>query len=672
MRQPKPQSPDKTQSRLPKKKEQKPIQTKIPKEPETFSEDELDKLLPLQLQTLTPEKEKSLAPTKPPTPPSITETNRTRSPTKPQPLKPKQKTTPPVPPTPSPPALPQPQQQANTSKPQPKPPSPPQPPVSQQQPIPPQQAPAPPVSSVPVRSTPPVVARNGEPVRQPKPQSPDTLHRPQAPQQNEQRSMQQQPSPLQQAMQNNNRTQASPQQMPPQPSRIMDDIAPTAAQPTNPTGAPMNLPTGSGPSLPQPKPPSPPQPPVSQQQPIPPQQAPAPPVSSVPAPSASSQSGPPLPSFAAPQPQQDTPEALLGLDNPGSTPPPNDTSAQATGDEEKSSKKTYVLLAGVILLIVGAFILVYLLFLSNNPSSQSPPPLPTTPATTTDTPQTGDTNQPAPDPTTEAPEGTTPSTDENPEDTTPTDPDDDETALPEPPDIPPPSAIPTSIQPPAPLIQIPDMVTLSYSIESPTFNQIQQAFESIKGQDFPPNSITYIPIRLNQPHENGSLQFLTADLFIQALGIDVPEEFLHSIEPTFMLYAYAPGTEELEECDKANLRSETCPGVRLGLVFEQRAKLGENAVSLPNLITNWLGSDITTMAPLILDEAIFPSTISFENVQYEEVPHSISYINLPHPATTLNFATIKKYLVIGTSKNSTITMLDAILEQEERTNAAGA
>ena len=435
--------------------------------------------------------------------------------------------------------------------------------------------------------------------------------------------------------------------------RMMDDIlAPSTMQSNNNAvrgvgGVPSNLPTqsqGVGTAV-LPKPTMQKAPPISQT------------INQIPT------TAPPIEQFDL-QSTITTPEQILGLQEPQEMPGMDGGGDKGYFDElsdaEADNKKTYMMMGAVVLLIVVSFIVVYMLLsggdsepqvVSNTPSNTGNnlppnnnvaiPPASNLNGDNTAQPTQNNTalnSQIEPEPTRgiELPQQTEPD-------------------------------VINAKTPPSPLVRIQGMLTRPYPINNPNLSEIKGVFDSIKAQEFPPGSITYIPIELTNKTNNNDLdQFISARLFIDALGIDAPDQFLDSIEPTFMLYAYSPTEDDRAECERASLRSSTCPGVRLGLVFEQRASPGINAVSLPNLVSNWIeSSNITTMKPLILDNVIFPDKVQFKNTVYGELDHPISYVNLPHPSTAIDFATIGRYLVIGTSKNSVLSMIKAINNSQQ-------
>ena len=341
-----------------------------------------------------------------------------------------------------------------------------------------------------------------------------------------------------------------------------------------------------------------------------------------------------------------TPEQLLGLKE-SQLPQAADGGGDKGQDyfnelyeTEKENKKTYMIMGIVILLLVVSFIVIYMLLSRGESSLDQQRNLDSTGAATEDgsTPPPTQNNNTSltgePSPATPIPQPTEPVT--------------------------------HAKTPPSPLVNsIPDMLTRPYPINNPNLSELRGVFDSLKAQEFPQGSITYIPIELNKKSDDtGSDRFINAHLFIEAMGIDVPAQFLDTIEPTLMLYAYSPTEDDRAECARASLRSSTCPGIRLGVVFQKRASPGVGAISLPNLVSNWIeSSDISTLKPLVLDNVIFPNEATFKHSSYGDLKHSISYLNLPHPSTAVNFAIVDRYLIVGTSRNSVTAMIDAITSE---------
>ncbi len=353
--------------------------------------------------------------------------------------------------------------------------------------------------------------------------------------------------------------------------------------------------------------------------------------------------------------KEETPERLLGLDAPPPPqPPPNETPENSEEKDEKKNNKKVILLTGLIVIfIVIALSAAYMFLFTGNVSNKDRPP-----ATTSEKEQEGEENENQENENEDEEEQeqkdeSGEKIDENEQEEE----DENKPSIVKP-------AIP-AIVPPSPWIRIPNMETRQIEVDQPTKANLEEALKDLASQDLAPGSITYIPIRLTALTEDGSPQFLTADKLLSGLGVDTPTNFINSVEAAFMLFAYSPTKEDSIICGEASSVSETCPGTRLGLVFKGR-NANENPQLLPKLLGEWIRTDVTTLKPLVLDNAVFPENPSFKSVSYEGVESPISYINLPHSATTVNLAIFDEYLVIATSKNSAIAMLSEMAQLKNK------
>lgn len=410
----------------------------------------------------------------------------------------------------------------------------------------------------------------------------------------------------------------------PQNVRPMDDIAsdsPAQPHPSAASGAgtpPPNLPTGTGPdispstpSVPAAPSPSQPQPipPAPQPQPVPPAPQPATPQSQpqpfAPAPSAGLEEGEEVPG--------QTPEQLLGLDSAPEAAPQKEVAApsaeaQPAFVEEKSSplsSRSLVLVAGILFVAALVGTLSYFLFFSTG--EPEPLPQPTTP----------------------------------------------------------PPAQEEVFIPPSPIVT-PDEVD-ELLIADSTRQALVTGLQSLKTRDIEPGAIVYVPVRLNEMTDTGLPQYLTTQLFFETLGVALPEEFLSTVNSTFMLYLYGAGEEEELACTQNGEGSATCPGPRIGIALTVRPSAEIEPAALLDL---WMQEDMSTFEPLILDEATVPAAPVFQEAPYASAQAQsqgalpVYYINLPHSATALNFALgPNAAIVVGTSKNSLNTMLDALIAE---------
>lgn len=184
-----------------------------------------------------------------------------------------------------------------------------------------------------------------------------------------------------------------------------------------------------------------------------------------------------------------------------------------------------------------------------------------------------------------------------------------------------------------------------------------------------PGSITYIPIRLKDVVVDGNkAKYLNAEEFLGGLGISTPENFFDSVDPEFTLYMYQATEEERVLCQNNLVTENSCFGPRLGVVFKHK---GENSTPVDQLVEEWKAmTPESNLEVLALNSlAVVPSDTTYSTESYEGI--DISYINLPMPsynnlrlsATSIDMATIGEYILISTSKNSTLSAIDRIIEE---------
>jgi hypothetical protein len=97
--------------------------------------------------------------------------------------------------------------------------------------------------------------------------------------------------------------------------------------------------------------------------------------------------------------------------------------------------------------------------------------------------------------------------------------------------------------------------------------------------------------------------------------------------------------------------------VKLGLVFKTVTSSG-----LPEEMKKWEPTIISDLGKLYLDQVPNPSTATFSASRYKNA--DIRYFNLSSPAgTSLDYSVISNFLVIGTSKDTTRSILDYMSEK---------
>lgn len=245
---------------------------------------------------------------------------------------------------------------------------------------------------------------------------------------------------------------------------------------------------------------------------------------------------------------------------------------------------------------------------------------------------------------------------------------------------PPPQEEPTSEEPeiipisPPSAIMIPDFIQ-ELSVSDTLESTLRGAIKDIAENQYPQNSITYLPIRIATPEADG--QFLTAQAFMDGLNITLPEEFFDIVRPTFMLYLYGSGDIERIACQNNLVSEKSCYGPGLGLIFEAR---DEKENELTALMEQWrslasfqsnLDAFILTALAEIPEEIVFDSADYRSEVIINTPTVTIRYINLPMPfydgmalsSTALDFAIVENKIVFSTSKKSMETAIDRLLQE---------
>lgn len=212
-------------------------------------------------------------------------------------------------------------------------------------------------------------------------------------------------------------------------------------------------------------------------------------------------------------------------------------------------------------------------------------------------------------------------------------------------------------------------ITVSDTTHAKLLNTINLLPDRAQELSLAPGSITYIPIRLKGVVEEGNrAKYIDAETLLNGLNIAYPENLFSTVESDAMLYMYQPTEEERIMCQN-NLITETdCFGPRLSFIF--KATEG-NEPMLNDIKTSW--ESITPSSNLgyltLNDLANTPGDIEFSSMEYQG--YEVSYTNLPMPSynnlklstTSIDMAVVGEYLVIGTSKNSTLKIIDKLLEK---------
>jgi len=198
---------------------------------------------------------------------------------------------------------------------------------------------------------------------------------------------------------------------------------------------------------------------------------------------------------------------------------------------------------------------------------------------------------------------------------------------------------------------------------------------------YPPESLTYLPVRMAQLSADGQPRYLSIFGFFTILEIEMPQGLAASVEPDLMLYLYTPGEEERQICENNNFETsdgttrpfhDSCFGPRLGIIM--RAQEGQQE-GLTNFAVRWAellvdryrANQKPTLGVLLLsrDRLVqdpFQST-TYTNITKTLAEVPVQYINLPISPIALNFAVARDMLLIGTSKNSLFSLLDKITQE---------
>ena len=458
-------------------------------------------------------------------------------------------------------------------------------------------------------------------------------------------------------------TSPTPPPLPPLPLSSLPPVGKKDETPTSPTPKPADKPTVP-PALPQ-TPQTPPTPPtmLSQEKsttatPTAPDKPTTPP--------ASPPIPPNLPTQSNTEPEKETPDQILGLDGaqPPTHPEPEnmEMSDEFSGEGEGGTSRNnlFIIIGGVVVALLIVVVLVILLVsgggddntsnVSNNPATTDPeqPADPTSVPVdedeNTDTSTSEPTNTPEPTPG----QGTTPpgDTDDSQNTTTP---------------------LNTGVAP-EPLLDPSKLTTQELVVRNYSKQEFQRVLNEARYLNLAPGAMAYLPIRLQEPVQ-GSTGYIGAYRFFESLDIEVPDTFNQTISPHFTLYAHAPIEQDTQTCRQAlGAVTTKCPGVRLGVVLQKQQPADSDPirppVSSPELIASWIKTDVSSFKPLILDNTNFPRNPSFKSFTHRVggTSYAISYLNLPHSSTTLNFTDVAEHdlIIIATSTNSLYAALDAL------------
>ncbi|MEX0869843.1 MAG: hypothetical protein WDZ39_00210 [Candidatus Spechtbacterales bacterium] len=236
------------------------------------------------------------------------------------------------------------------------------------------------------------------------------------------------------------------------------------------------------------------------------------------------------------------------------------------------------------------------------------------------------------------------------------------------------------IQMPSSLVT-PDMVNQGLVVANTQAPSLQTLLTNFKREfenaDAPAETLTFMPIRIAGTEADDTAEFIDAQTFLEGLAISTPDGFLEAIESDFMLYAYSPGQKERAMCQENLIAASDCYGVRLGMLFKaqegQEEALNDFAAQWEELIdpSSGIGSLVLSNLANIPSEGMEFITEEYQSNAIPSAPViNVRYYNLPMPqyeglqlsTTAIDIAAIDEYIIVATSKNSMLKMIDRVLE----------
>ncbi|MFH1611802.1 MAG: hypothetical protein ABH887_00835 [bacterium] len=127
----------------------------------------------------------------------------------------------------------------------------------------------------------------------------------------------------------------------------------------------------------------------------------------------------------------------------------------------------------------------------------------------------------------------------------------------------------------------------------------------------------------------------------------------------YTLLAYNPSDAEKDICEENNILDESCYGPRLVLVI----KMSDTNL-LKSSLLNWEETIVDDLENIILSPISKIEGIEFQDSSMSNYKGAelLRYINLPITTITVDYAIKDDLLIIGTSKNTTRRVLDALEE----------
>lgn len=215
---------------------------------------------------------------------------------------------------------------------------------------------------------------------------------------------------------------------------------------------------------------------------------------------------------------------------------------------------------------------------------------------------------------------------------------------------PPISTRPIEQPPPQPLIIHPLNQVQGVEIDELKYDSLKPHLNALQTAEFPPDTLTYIPVRIRAGKEVRSLTL--AELF-DTLQLDAPPAFFDY--PKYTLFLYTQKLISKTLCETAGIQDSFCYGPRLGVVM----KLPEDPTAYnitSKAMKEWEKTLAENFQPLMIFVPQRETRQSFELGRHGEF--DTHYLNLPIHTMSVDWILTGKYLIIATSKDAARTAFD--------------
>jgi len=166
-------------------------------------------------------------------------------------------------------------------------------------------------------------------------------------------------------------------------------------------------------------------------------------------------------------------------------------------------------------------------------------------------------------------------------------------------------------------------------------------------------------ILIKKVADNKEKKYASLSEMISLMEINIPLSLRSNLEEDYTLFVYTPGTEERTVCQAVSRADVNCYGPRLGLAV----KLSEtNKQAVVQELVKWETTITQDLENLILADIADGEMAKFQYSALEDLKGAsfIRYINLPISSITLDYGIKDNLLIIGTSKNTLLEVLDLI------------